>query len=95
LPNLPEIRGNQLVAALSVPRMLLRGRLKNQVAMCVERTDKAFFVTPEKWFHTLQRIDGDKERIFDRGIISPKAYRLPGSVIAPTVIRKLQGHGYP
>jgi hypothetical protein len=88
LTNLLEIRDNQLVAALSVPRMHLRSRLENQIAMCIERTDKAFFVG---WFHTLQRIDGDKGRIFDRGIISQEAYRLRGSVTASTVIRKLQG----
>jgi hypothetical protein len=75
--------------------MHLRGRLENQIAMRIELTDEAFFVTPEKWFHALQRVDGDKERIFDRGIISPKAYRLPGSVITSAVIRKLQSHGYP
>src|ERR1700751_5445331 len=88
LTNLLEIRGNQLVAALPGPRMHVCGRLENQVAMCIERTDKTFFVTPKKWFHIRQRIDGDKERIFDRGIISPKAYRLPGSDIASAVIRK-------
>jgi hypothetical protein len=72
-----------------------RGRLENQIAMCIERAEKPFFVAPETRFHPLKRIDGDKEGIFDRGVISPKAYRPPGSVITSTVIRKLQGRGYP
>jgi hypothetical protein len=63
--ELSEIRANQLVAALSVPRMHLRGRLANQVAICIERTEKAFFVTPEMRFHPLKSIDGDKEGIFN------------------------------
>jgi hypothetical protein len=75
--------------------MHLRGRLANQIAICIERTEKAFFVTPEMRFHPLKRIDGDKERIFDRGVIPPKTYSLPGSVITSTVIWKFQGHRYP
>jgi hypothetical protein len=38
--NLSEIRANQFVA-LSTPRMHLRGRLANQIAICIERTEEA------------------------------------------------------
>src|SRR5260370_8898317 len=75
--------------------MHLRSRLENQITIGIERAEKAFFVTAEVRFHPLKRIDGDKEGIFDRGFISPKSHSLPGSVITSTVIRKLQGHGYP
>jgi hypothetical protein len=93
--ELSEIRTNQFVAALSTPRVHLRGRPANQIAIGIERTEKALFVVPELRFHPLKRIDGDKEGIFNRGVISPKSYGLPGSVITSAMIRKLQGHGYP
>src|ERR1700730_237621 len=63
--------------------------------MCIERTEKALFVTPEIWVHPQQSTDGDKEGIFDRGVISPKTNSLSGSVITSTMIRKFQGHRYP
>jgi len=93
--NLSEIRSNQFVAALSTPRVHLRGRLANQITIGIERTEKALFVTPETRLHPLKRSDGDKEGIFNRGVISPKTHGLPGTVVTSTVIRKLQGHGYP
>jgi len=89
--NVSEIRTNQFVA-FSAPRMHGRGRLENQIAICIERSEKAFFVMPEMRFHPLKSIDGDKEGIFDRGVVSPKTYSLPGSIITSAVIRKFQGH---
>jgi hypothetical protein len=93
--KLSEIGANKLAAPLSTLRMHRRGRLANQITVCVERSEKAFFVSPKMRRHPLKRADGDKEGIFDRGVISPKAHGLPGSIIASTVVWKLQGHGYP
>jgi hypothetical protein len=72
-----------------------RSRLANQIAICVERSEKTLLVTPEMRIHPQKGTDGDKEGIFDRSVISPKPHRLPGSVITSTVIRKRQGHRYP
>src|ERR1700747_1442715 len=93
--NLPEIRTNQFITGLPIPRMYLCSRPENQIAACIKRTQKAFFVTPQMRFHPLKGVDGDKERIFDRGVISPKTDSLPGSVITSTVVRKFQRHRYP
>ena len=75
--------------------MHLRSRLANQITMRIERTEKAFLVTPEMRLYPLKSVDGDKEGIFNRGIISPETYRPAGPVITSTVIRKLQGQRYP
>ena len=90
--TLAEIGASQFVAALSIPHKNVRSRAENQLAMRIEGTEKAFFVMPETRLHLFKGIDGDEERIFDRGVISPKAYRLSGSIIASTVVRKLEGH---
>ena len=71
-----------------------RRRPENQIAVCVERTEKACLVKPEMRLNSLESTDRDKEGIFDRGVISPKTDCLPGLVIASAVIRKLQGHRY-
>src|SRR5579872_7588355 len=76
-----------------MPNMHLGGRPANQIAMRIECAKKAFFVTLETRFYPLKSIDRDKERIFDRCLVSPKTYSLPGSVIASTAIGKLKGHG--
>jgi len=52
--------------------MHLRGRLANQVAICIERTEKALFVKPGVRFHPLKSVDGDKEGIFNRSVIFPR-----------------------
>src|SRR6185369_2477578 len=57
--------------------MHLRGRLANQVAICIERTEKALFVKPEVRFHPLKSVDGDKEGIFNRSVIFPRLSLLP------------------
>src|SRR5579872_6064230 len=93
--DLSEVRTNQIVAALSMPNMHLGGRPANQIAIRIECAKKAFFVTLETRFYPLKRVDRDKERIFDRGVVSPKMHSLPGSVVASTAIGKLKGHGYP
>jgi hypothetical protein len=92
LYSLAEIRTSQFVAALSMPHENVRSRAENQIAMGIEGTEKAFFVTPETRLHLFKRSNGDEEGIFDRGVISPKAYRLSGSIIASTVVRKLERH---
>jgi hypothetical protein len=75
--------------------MHLRSRPANQIAICIESTEKASFVAPEMRFHPLKSIDGDKEGILDRGVITPKSYSLTGPVITSTMIRKFQGHRLP
>jgi hypothetical protein len=94
-PELSEIRANEFTAPLSTLRMHRRGRLANQITVCIERSEKALFVSPKMRRYPFKRADGDKEGIFHRGVISPKTHGLPGSIITPAVVWKLQGHGYP
>lgn len=64
--GLSEVLANQIVAALSMSRMHLRGRPANQIAMRIECSKKAFFVTLETRLYPLESVDRDKERIFNR-----------------------------
>src|ERR1700748_901454 len=68
-----EIPADQFVAGLSILRIHPRGGLANQIAIDIECTEKACFVTRQMRIYPDKSIDGDKEGVFDRGVVSPKA----------------------
>jgi hypothetical protein len=93
--NLPEIRTNQFITGLPIPRMHLCSRPENQIAVCIKRPRQPSS-SRLRCGSTRSRASTVTKNEYSIDVSYPqKTDSLPGSVIASTILRKFQRHRYP
>src|SRR5688572_26757047 len=87
-----NVRCAEFVGTLASAPIELHGSRANPVAIGVERAEHAGLVLNHRRLDALQRLCGDEERPFHRGVVAPEAYRTPRCVVATAAVWKRQAH---